>query len=100
MFGDTSHGSATYAADSVIGSSGAPTRIYSVTWTAGAGGAGEVVIRAGSTASGTIIYQKDGSLASHSDVQSWEGGLLFPTGAFWDKDANTDIAVFEFRTEL
>ena len=92
------HGSVRVTADSVVGRSGSPLRVFSVTWLSGAAG-GELVLRNGTDATGTIYVQQDGT-AGKTVVQSWDEGLLFPNGCFFDKDANVTAAVIECRNEL
>ncbi len=98
MFGDTNHGSVIKTADSVIGVSGKPCRVFSVSWLSD-GTARDLVLRNGTTASDTIYVTLAGS-ANVSIVQNWEGGLLFPDGCFLDFTASMVNAVIEFRSEL
>lgn len=90
-------GPAVLTADGVIGVSGKPVRIYSVVMLSGSGGAGELVLRNGTSASGTIYVKEDGSAASHTDTYNFAGGLTFQGGCFFDKDTNTDQIVVSFE---
>ena len=99
MNGFSSSGSVRLAADSVIGVSGKPVRIFSATWLSGAGGAGELVVRAGTADTDSAVITVDGSAASVTTTQNFENGLLFPSGAFFDIDTNIDAVVFEIRVE-
>jgi len=84
-------------ADGVIGTSGKPIRVLSVEALAGSGGVGELVLRDGTSDSGTIYVQQNGTLLSHSDTFNWTGGLYFPNGCFWDKDDDTDAIVINYE---
>lgn len=90
-------------ADSVIGISGKPCRVFTVSHTSGAGGAGNLVLRNGTTASGTVYVNQAGSGANAVDLFGADkfgaNGLEFPDGCFFDKDANTSAVVIEFRSE-
>lgn len=91
-------GSVAATADSVIGASGKPVRIYNATWLS-TGSAGTLVLRNGSDATGTVWVQQEGT-ASQTKTVNWEGGLLFTSGCFFDKDASVTLAVFEAFTEI
>jgi len=95
------HSGSTYlTADGAVGKSGSPTRVFTAIATAAAGGAGELVLRNGTSASGTVYFVKDGSDASHSDIFDFgPEGVVFPDGCFFDKDANTASVVIQFRNE-
>jgi hypothetical protein len=75
-------GSHYLTADGAIGVSGKPVRIYSATWLSD-GTARDLVIRHGTTASDTIWVTAGGTIDKTVTV-NWEGGLLFPNGAFFD----------------
>lgn len=96
MFGDTAHGSAYYSADSAVGRSGQPCRVFSATWLSD-GTARDLVLRNGTTDSGTIYVQAAGTI-SKTVTQNWEGGLLFPAGCFFDIGSAVSVAI-EFRNE-
>lgn len=81
-------------ADGAVGPSGKPVRIFSVEVLSGAT-AGELVLRHGTGASGTIWVQQDGT-ASKTKTFNWEGGLLFPDGCFFDKDTNVTAIVASY----
>jgi len=91
------HGSKHYTADSVVGIAGKPCRVFSATWLSD-GTARSLVLRNGSTASGTVYVQIAGAV-SLSVTQNWEGGLLFPNGCFLDYTASMVGAVIEFSVE-
>lgn len=98
MFGPSS-GSQRLTADGAVGPSGKPIRVFSATQLSG-GTAGILVLRDGTSASGTVYVQKTAPVVSNTDTVNFEGGLLFPNGCFFDKDINTDAVVVEFRVEL
>jgi len=92
------HGSARYTADSAVGKSGAPTRVFSATWLSD-GTARALVLRNGTSASGTIYVNIAGT-ANVTKVQNWEGGLYFPGGCFFDFTTSMTGAVIEFVNEV
>ncbi len=88
-------------ADGVVGKSGAKIRVYTVVLSAGAGGAGELVLRNGTSDSGTIYVKEDGNAASHTKTYRFGAhGILFPDGCFYDKDTNNDAIIVTFDQEL
>lgn len=98
MFGDTNHGSIKLTADGSVGTAGKPIRVFSATQLSG-GTAGILVLRNGSTDTADIYVQKTAPVVSNTDTVSFEGGLLFPAGCFFDKDTNTTHVVVEYREE-
>lgn len=90
-------GSTRATADGAIGPSGKPIRVWNVTWLSG-GSAGELVLRNGTSASGTVYVQQNGT-ASKTATLNFAGGLRFPGGCFFDKDANVTAALVEFEVE-
>lgn len=85
-------GSDYLTADSVVGVSGKPVRIYSVTALSGAT-AGKVVLRNGTTSGGTIYVNALCGTVSQTNTFNFEGGMFFPDGCFFDKDANVTSVV-------
>jgi len=83
--------------DAVVGASGKPCRIWNVSWLSD-GTARDLVLRNGSTASGTIYIQAGGTV-SLTTTLNFEGGKLFPDGCFFDFTASMVHAVFEFEME-
>jgi len=83
--------------DSVIGIAGDPSRVYSVTWLSGTT-AGNLVLRNGSDATGDIFIQEEGT-ASQTKTLTFEEGLLFPSGCFFDKDTNVTAAVIAYSVD-
>lgn len=90
-------GSVEVSADAIVGISGQPLRVWNITWLSGGGGAGVMVLRNGTTASGAVYVQQPGSAASVTTTLNFEGGLLFPGGCFFDKDTNVASAVVGFE---
>lgn len=78
-------------ADGVVGQSGKPYRLYSVTWLSG-GTAGVLVLRNGAADTADAFVTLSGTI-SRSVTQNFEGGLLFPAGCFYDHDSNTTRAM-------
>lgn len=91
------HGSQRLTADGVVGVSGKPTRVYSLTWLSDTT-AGYVALRNGTGTDGTIYFYDDG-VASKTEIANWTQGLLFPSGCYCDVDANVTSAVVEFVVE-
>ena len=98
MFRVDNHGSEVFTADSAVGISGEPTRVFSATWRCDGATDVNLVLRNGTSASGTVYVQQAGTNGV-SVTQNWEGGLLFPDGCFFDKDADVAASVIEFRVE-
>lgn len=89
-------GSKYLTADGVVGPSGQPVLIFSITPLSGAT-AGKTVLKNGSTSSGTIYVNELSPTVSQSHTVSWEGGLLFPDGCFFDKDTNVASVVISYK---
>lgn len=96
-FGATS-GSVTFTADSVIGTSGKPVRIFSIYWIKEAG-AEPMVVRSGTSASDTIIIESVSTANDGNLLDFGPEGILFPSGAFYDEGTAITSATFTFRTE-
>ena len=92
------HGSTYYTADAIVGGvAGKAVRVFSATWLSD-GTARDLVLRNGSTASGTIYVQAAGTI-SKTTTLGFEGGLLFPGGCFLDFTASMVSVILEYRTE-
>ena len=89
-------GSKRFTADGVVGISGSPVRVFNVEMLNDAS-VGELVLRNGTADSATIYVKKNGATVSDTDTYSWQGGLLFPDGCFFDKDTNTVAAVISYE---
>lgn len=91
-------GSVRLTADGVVGASGTRTVVYSAVILSGSGGAGVLVLRNGTTDSGTVYVQEDGTAASKTKTYNFgEKGLYFPSGCFFDKDTNVDAVVVQYE---
>lgn len=84
-------------ADTAIGVSGQPVRIYSVNLTSG-GSNSSLLLRNGTSASAQENAEVNGT-ASLCVTANFAGGLLFPLGCFADVDANISYATVVFSTE-
>lgn len=82
-------GSVLLAEDGVVGTSGAPTRIFSIHMISGAGGAGVLTLCNGTAATDTIYMEITGTAASTGITDNFgRNGFLFPDGCFADFDDN------------
>jgi len=79
-------GTTLVTADSSVGVSGKPFRLFSYSMLSGAT-AGVVQLRNGTSTSGVIQKQIDGVISKSVDGE-FVNGLLFPLGLFVDVDAN------------
>ena len=86
-----------FTADSVVGISGKPCRVFNMTFLSG-GTAGVAVLRNGTSSSGTVFVQETGVISSTETV-NWDCGLLFPDGCFWDKGTNVTSAAITYQVE-
>jgi len=90
-------GTVRLTADGVVGPSGKPIRVYNAVMLSGAGGAGELVLRNGTSASDTTYVIEAGTAASKTKTYLFDGGLVFPSGCFFDIDTNTAAVVVSFE---
>lgn len=86
------------ATDAIVGTSGKPIRVFAVNFVSG-GTAGVLILRNGTTASGTAFVREDGVVSSGKTVAYGTTGILFPAGCFCDVDANVSAAVISFSQE-
>ncbi len=91
-------GSVRITADGVIGRSGLPVRIYSVSLISG-GTASVLSLLDGTSASGNQQVSITGTVNT-GVVVNFAGGLRFPNGCFADVDSNIASATFVFNTEF
>ncbi len=91
-------GTQTFTADSVIGRSGEPVRIYSIYWVKGAG-TEAMVVRHGEGATDTIIISHLSTASTGNFLDLGSEGMLFPSGAFYDEGTAITTATFTFRVE-
>lgn len=90
-------GSVRLTADGVVGPSGKPVRVHNAIILSGSGGAGELVLRSGTADTGAAYVTEAGTAASKTKTYNFEGGLFFPSGCFFDKDANVDAVVVNYE---
>lgn len=82
-------------ADGAVGVSGRPTRVFSIHWLSGAASS-TAILRNGTLVTDEIRYQKIGT-ANDSYIESFgENGILFPSGCYFDADANLTYAIITF----
>jgi len=91
-------GTVTYTADSVIGVSGKPVRIYSIYWVKGAG-TEALVIRHGTAATDTVLISHASTASTGNFLDLGSEGILFPSGAFFDIATALTTATITFRSE-
>lgn len=84
--------------DAAIGTSGKPTRVFCVNFLSGAT-AGIMILRNGTSTSGTAFAQENGVISSGKTVAYGQTGLFFPAGCFMDIDANCTAGVVSFSQE-
>jgi hypothetical protein len=92
-------GSVNKTADSAIGASGKPIRLFAVNMLSG-GTAGELVLRNGTSASDDIWVREKGEVSTGKTVTYGQEGILFPNGCFYDDDSNFTSVTFQFAQEL
>jgi len=91
-------GSVSKTADSAIGTSGKPIRLFAVNMLSG-GTAGQLVLRNGTTASAAIWVREVGTVSTGKTVTYGTYGILFPAGCFYDDDSNFTGVTFQFIEE-
>lgn len=84
--------------DVVIGTSGKPTRVFAINFVSG-GTAGVILLRNGTSASGTAFIREDGVISSGKTVQYGQTGIFFPAGCFLDVDTNVTVGVISYAQE-
>lgn len=92
-------GSESHTADSVVGVSGRPIRLWAVNMLSG-GTAGQLVLRNGTSDSSAIWVREVGTVSTGKTVHYGAMGILFPLGLFYDDDSNFTGVTFEFSDEL
>lgn len=76
------------AADAAVISSGVPVVVYGVNIVSGAGGAGRVILRNGTSTGGTAVITLDGTASTGTLFHFGGTGIVFPAGCFADMDTN------------
>ena len=84
--------------DAQVGSSTKAIRVFAVNFTSG-GTAGVLVLRNGTSASGTAFVTENGVISSGKTSQYGQTGILFPAGCFLDVDSNVTGGVVAFAQE-
>ena len=93
-------GRAAMTGDGAVGPSGRRIRVWSVSLIAGAGGAGQVILRNGTSATDTIEMEVTGSGANEGVHQDFKTGRVFPDGCFYDHDTNNSIAIISYTVDI
>lgn len=86
------------ATDAVVGASGKPVRVFCVNFLSG-GTAGVLILRNGTSASGTVFVTENGVISSGKTVPYGTTGIFFPGGCFLDVDANVAGGVISYAQE-
>ena len=81
-------GSQRFTADGALARSGRSTVVYSVHLSSASGTAATVVLKNGTSTSGTAYAQVDG-VASKGVTDNFAGGLYFPDGCYVDVTFNS-----------
>lgn len=92
-------GSQYFTADGVVGVIGRPCRVFSVHLLSG-GTASTTTLKNGTTTSGTVYVQLDGTISKGTTFNAGPAGIRFPGGCFVDVDANATSVLVEFENEL
>ena len=93
-----SSGAVQKTADSAIGTSGKPIRLFAVNMLSGAT-AGELVLRNGTAATSDIWVREQGAVSTGKTVTYGAHGILFPNGCWYDDDANFTSVTFQYSEE-
>ncbi len=81
--------------DTAVLSSGRPVIIYSINIVSG-GSAGKVILRNGTSTSGTALLHEVG-VASAGKTHTYPSGIVFSSGCFLDVDANVSQTTVSFE---
>jgi hypothetical protein len=92
-------GTESHTADSAVGTSGKPIRLWAVNMLSG-GTAGQLVLRNGTADSDAIWVREVGTVSTGKTVTYGSTGFLFPEGLFYDDDSNFTSVVFQFTEEV
>lgn len=91
-------GVAIITADSVVGTSGKPIRVFAIHLVSGAGDSTATLYN-GTSASGTAYCQVDG-VATEGVTLNFAGGMRFPDGCYFDADSNISYSSVIFTEEF
>lgn len=86
-------GSILITADGVLGTSGAPVRVYNMHVISNGSGAAVTALRAGTAVGGTIQIQETGTTSTGKTFDYGMHGHYFPTGCFVDVDGTNGVSV-------
>lgn len=92
-------GAVSKTADSVIGTSGKPIRVWAVNMLSG-GTAGQLVLRNGTAAGDDIWVREVGTANTGKTVTYGQEGILFPNGCFYDDDSNFTSVTIQYTQEI
>lgn len=84
--------------DAAIGVSGKPTRVFCVNF-ASDGTAGVLILRNGTTTSGTAFVTENGVVSSSKTSAYGQTGIFFPAGCFLDVDSHCTGGVVSYAQE-
>lgn len=91
-------GTARVTADSAVGTSGKRIRLYNVNLMSSTTTGATLILKNGTSTSGTAYAQVDG-IANQCVVGNWAAGMCFPNGLYADCDTNISYATFTFTEE-
>lgn len=84
--------------DAVVGVSGKPTRVFAVNLLSD-GTAGVLILKNGTTSSGTTFVTENGVISSGKTVTYGTQGIFFPAGCFLDVTANVVGGVISYTQD-
>ncbi len=91
-------GAVSLTADSAVGTSGKPIRLFAVNMLSGAT-EGQLVLRNGTDATADIWVREVGTANTGKTVEYGPHGILFPNGLWYDDDSNFTSVTFQFIEE-
>ena len=94
-----SSGAVNVTADTAIGTSGRPIRVFAVNMLSG-GTAGQLELANGTTDAAPIWIREVGTASTGKTVTYGEEGILFPLGCFYDDDSNFTSVTIQYAEEL
>ena len=91
-------GSVSLTANSVVGTSGKPIRLFAVNMLS-TGTAGELILRNGPAITDDIWVREQGTIDTGKTVEYGTYGILFPKGCYYEDDGNFTEVIFQFSEE-
>ena len=91
-------GSVRKTANGAVGRSGKSTRVWSASLLCGHGNS-FLQLRNGTSEADDLYTNASAALGVFSQHINFENGLLFPSGCYYDHDANASSAIIEFAQE-